>query len=213
MLHRRKSSRIKKLIIKITVVILIVTIGFFVLFEFKARDLVAVTVDNELEIIAQSSMDDAVTEVLSEFVTDYSELVIADGADNAQITSLRTDSVKINVLKAEISNAITEKIKENRVVKVSVPIGAFTGVVLLSSLGPELPVNLNMGGSCTTTIESEFECAGINQTVHRIYLYVEADVSLTSPIIAYETTVKSRYELCQTVIVGSTPSTFADFGR
>ena len=194
------------------VLMLVLAVMSFILFEFKARDLVAITVDNELEIIAQNSMDEAVTEVLSTFVTDYSELVITDVADEAQISSLRTDSVKINVLKAEISKAITEKIKENKVVKISVPFGAFTGIVLLSSIGPELPVNLNMGGSCTTTIESEFDSAGINQTVHRIYLNVEADVSLTSPIIAYETTVKSRYELCQTVIVGGTPGTYADFG-
>lgn len=190
--------------------LIVMSVSLFVLFEFKARDLVAITVDNELEIIAQSSMDDAVTDVLSGFVEDFDDLVMADSAENEKVTSLRTDSIKINMLKAEISAAITEKIKESRVVTVSVPVGAFTGVVLLSSIGPDLPVNLNMGGSCTTTIESEFTSAGINQTVHHIYLYVEADVSLTSPIIAYETTVKSRYELCQTVIVGNTPDMYAD---
>lgn len=156
-------------------------------------------------------MDDAVSEVLREFVTDYNDLVITSSSENEKITSIRTDSKKINLLKAEISRAITEKIKESKVVTVSVPLGAFTGIVLFSSLGPELPVNLNMGGSSTTTIESEFTSSGINQTIHHIYLYVEADVSLTSPIIAYETTVVSCYELCQTVIVGNTPNMYADF--
>ena len=171
-----------------------------------------ITVDNELEIIAQSSMDNAVLEVLDDIVVDYDNLIITETSDSALITSLKTDSKKLNMLKAEISNAITEHIKKDKTVTVAVPVGAFTGLVLLSSTGPELPVNLRMGGSCTTTIESEFTSAGINQTVHHIYLYVEADVSLTSPIIAYETTVITRYELCQTVIVGDTPNTFADIG-
>ena len=96
--------------------------------------------------------------------------------------------------------------------KVSVPVGAFTGLVLLSSIGPEMPVHLRMDGSCTTDIKSEFTSAGINQTVHHIYLYVEADVSLTCPIIAHETTIISKYELCQTVIVGATPNMFANIG-
>lgn len=212
MLHKRKPKRIKRIITKFVLLMLILSIGLFVLFEFKARDLVYNTVDNELEIIAQNSMDNAVIEVLEDVVTDYNDLVIAETSENSKITSLKTDSKKINVLKAEISNAITENIRQGKKVAVSVPVGAFTGLVLLSSIGPEMPVKLRMDGSCTTTIESEFTSAGINQTVHHIYLYVEADVSLTSPIIAHETTVITKYELCQTVIVGGTPNMFANIG-
>lgn len=212
MLHRKKRSKLKKRLIKYLIFLLIISAGFFVLFEFKARDLVYNTVDNELEIIAQNSMDNAVLEVLGEHVTDYDDLVIAESSENAEITSLKTDSKKINMLKAEISNAITENIRQGKKARVAVPTGAFTGLVLLSSIGPELPVYLRMDGSCTTDIRSEFTSAGINQTVHHIYLYVEADVSLTCPIIAHETTIISKYELCQTVIVGSTPNIFAGMG-
>jgi len=212
LLHKRKPKRIKRTLIKLILLLLIISIGLFVLFEFKARDLVYNTVDNELEIIAQSSMDNAVIDVLEDIATDYDDLVIAQTSENSKITSLKTDSKKINMLKAEISNAITENIRQSKRVSVSVPVGAFTGLVLLSSIGPEMPVKLRMDGSCTTTIESEFTAAGINQTVHHIYLYVEADVSLTCPIIAHETTIISKYELCQTVIVGSTPNMFANIG-
>lgn len=212
LLHKCKRRGFRRPLIKITVFLLVLSTGFFVLFEFKARDLVYNTVDNELEIIAQSSMDNAVIEVLEGIVTDYNDLVITETSEDQTITSLKTDSKKLNMLKAEISNAITENISKSKRVSVSVPVGAFTGLVLLSSIGPEMPVKLRMDGSCTTTIESEFTSAGINQTVHHIYLYVEADVSLTCPIIAHETTIISKYELCQTVIVGSTPNMFAGFG-
>lgn len=212
MLHKRRKSRFKRRLITFGVFLLLITTAVFILFEFKARDLVYNTVDNELEIIAQTSMDNAVIEVLDSIVTDYNDLVIAQTSENSKITSLQTDSKKLNLLKAEISNKITENISKGRRVTVRVPVGAFTGLVLLSSTGPEMPVSLRMDGSCTTTIESEFTSAGINQTVHHIYLYVEADVSLTCPIIAHETTIVTRYELCQTVIVGSTPNMFADLG-
>lgn len=158
-------------------------------------------------------MDNAVIDVLKEFVIDYDNLVVVESSENSYVKTLKTDSVKINVLKADISNAITEYIRQSKRVTVSVPVGAFTGLVLLSDFGPELPVKLRMDGSCTTTIESEFTSAGINQTVHHIYLYVEADVSLTCPIISHETTVISKYELCQTVIVGNIPQMMADIGQ
>ena len=213
MLHKRKSSKLKRKLIISVVLLLFISMGFFILFEFKARDLVHITVDNELEIIAQSSMDNAVLEVLDDIVIDYDNLVITKASESSLVTSLQIDSQKLNMLKAEISNAITENIKQDKSVTVAVPVGAFTGLVLLSSIGPELPVKLRMGGSCTTTIESEFSSAGINQTVHHIYLYVESDVSLTCPIIEYETTVISKYELCHTVIVGDTPNMFAGLGN
>ncbi len=210
MLYKPKPSKLKRKLLSLFVVLLILSLLVFALFEFKARDLVYITIDNELEIVAQNSMDTAVIDVLEDYVTDYDDLVISESSEDKKITSLRTDSKKINVLKAEISNAITKYIDEGKTVTVSVPAGAFTGLVLLSSVGPEIPVKLRMDGSCTTSIESEFTSAGYNQTVHHIYLTVEADVSLGCPILHHETTVEARYELCQTVIVGAIPNMLAD---
>ena len=210
MLYKPRLNKVKRKVISSILILIALFLLVFVLFEFKARDLVYISVDNELEIVAQTAMDDAVIEVLSQYVTDFNNLVISESLEDSKITSLRTDSKKINVLKSEISNAITENIRQGRTVTVSVPVGAFTGLVLLSSTGPELPVNLMLGGSCTTDIKSEFTSAGYNQTVHHIYLYVEADVSLSCPIINHETTVVSKYELCQTVIVGGIPNMLAD---
>lgn len=208
MVHKKKS-RAKRRLTGISCVVLSIFVGFFALFELKARDLVYNSVDNELEIIAQSAMDDAVLEVLSEYATDCDDIVTSKSTDGNEITSLSIDSKKVNTLKAKLSKAISKNVSSGKRVTVAVPAGAFTGLVLLSSLGPELPVMLRMDGSCTTTIESEFTSAGINQTVHHIYLYVEADVSLGCPIIDYEETIISKYELCQTVIVGGTPNMLA----
>ena len=210
MLCKPKISKLRKRFYSFLVLFFVLFIAFFCLFEFKARHLVQNSVDNELEILAQNSMDEAVCEVLEKMEGDFSDFIIANTGDNSNVTSVLTDSKEINILKSRLSKAITEKIKEEKKVTVSVPMGAFTGLVLLSDIGPDLPIKLTMGGSCTTDIKSEFKSAGINQTVHHIYMSVEADVSLTCPIISYETTLISQYELCQTVIVGSTPNLFAN---
>lgn len=210
MISKRNKSKIHKFIIKLIIIILVVIVSFFFIFEYKARDLVHNTVDNELEIHAAIAIDTAVAEVLSEENVNYDDLIIKNTSENGNVTSLQTNTMAINVLKSKLSSGITEYIRNDYVAKVGVPAGAFTGLVLLSSTGPDITITLNLNGSVVTNIRSEFISAGINQTLHRIYLVVDADVSLTCPIIFYETNIITEYELCQTVIVGNTPNMFAD---
>lgn len=207
---KRKHSKVYKLVIKILCVILILFTIFFCLFEAKARDLVHNLVDNELEIHAMNAIDSAIGEILNEIEVGYNNLIITNTDNQGNVTSLQTNSVAVNTLKSEISLKITEYIRQDHTIKVGVPAGAFTGIVLLSSTGPDVYVSLRLGGSVTTTIKSEFNSAGINQTIHRIYLVVDADISLTCPILLYETNFITEYELCQTIIVGNTPQTFAN---
>ncbi len=207
---KKNHGRLYYKIFTLICFMLIASISIFCLFEFKARDLLHNLVDNELEIKAMNSIDSAVSEVLGIIPIEYSNLIVTNTDSAGKVNSLHTNSKAINILKSELSIKITEKIREDQKIKVGVPAGAFTGVVLLSELGPDIFVTLRLGGSVTTTIKSEFSSAGINQTLHRIYLIVDADVSLTCPIIFYETSFTTEYELCQTVIVGTTPQTFAD---
>lgn len=191
---------------------LIFATGFFCLFEFKARDLVHNLVDNELEILAMNAIDEAVLSVLEETPVDYSSIIISNSSESGVVNSLQTDTLAVNKLKSQLSLKITDNIRQEKKTRVGLPAGAFTGLVLLSNIGPDIYVNLTLGGSVTTTIKSEFTSAGINQTIHRIYLEVDADVSLTCPIICYETQFITVYELCHTVIVGNTPQFFANVG-
>lgn len=207
---KKKHGKMYRRFIKLLCLLMIVFVAFFCLFECKARHLVHNVVDNELEIHAMNSIDDAVCDVLNSLDVDYNGLVISNTDSEGTVNSLQTDAKAINILKSEISKQITENIRDSHTARVGIPVGAFTGIVLLSSLGPDLYVTLSLDGSVTTTIKSEFASAGINQTIHRVYLVVDADVSLTCPIISYETSFITEYELCQTVIVGSTPQMYAN---
>lgn len=209
---KRKHKHFRKLIILLLIFITLFISGFC-LFELKARDLVKNLVYNELENCATSALDSSVIEVLSEENIKYEELIDVNKDAEGNVTSLKTDTLKANKLKAELSFKIVECIKNDKKATVKLPAGAFTGVVLLSQIGPKIPVSLSYGGSINSTIKSEFTSSGINQTIHRIYLHVDADVSLTCPIIDYDCKIKSEYLIAETVIVGSTPQFYANIDK
>lgn len=204
-----KLKKICSVILRILCILLSFLIGFFFLFELKARDLVHNLVGNELEIHAMNAIDKAVYDVLSCGPIEYESIIISDTNSQGQVNAIYTDSAAINLLKTKMSLQITENIRKTDNAQVGVPMGAFTGLVLLSNIGPDIYVSLTFDGSVSTNIKSQLISAGINQTMHRVYMVVKANVSLTCPIINYETEFTTEYELCQTVIVGNTPELYA----
>ena len=214
MLHRnkRKKRRNFKLLILI-IMILTLFMGCFCLFEFKAKDLVGNLVYNEMENCATSALDGAVLAVLDKEIIEYSELIDVKRDSGGNVCSLSTNTLEANRLKAKLSYEIVEYIKNDVKATVKIPAGAFTGIVLISQIGPKIPVSLTYGGSVNSSIVSEFKSTGINQTIHRIYLHIDADVSLTCPIISYDCKIKSEYLISETVIVGSIPQFYANIDK
>lgn len=57
-------------------------------------------------------------------------------------------------------------------------------------------------------MKSEFYAQGINQTVHRIYLEVRANVSILTPFRDMNKEIVNQVLLMENVIVGHIPDTY-----
>lgn len=63
-----------------------------------------------------------------------------------------------------------------------------------------------------TNLYHEFSQAGVNQTLHRIYLQIDMEISAVLPGFSMQTKVSTNMELGQTVIVGEVPEFFGNIG-
>ena len=63
-------------------------------------------------------------------------------------------------------------------------------------------------GDIQTDLKSEFSSAGINQTIHRIYLEVTCNVVILTPFDTIEETIVNQVLLAEGVIVGNIPNTY-----
>ena len=75
-------------------------------------------------------------------------------------------------------------------------------------MGPSIPMKLSTTGTVETSVRSEFESKGINQTIHRLYLDVECKVSILTPYNTIEDSITNQVVLIENVIVGLIPSTY-----
>ncbi len=63
-------------------------------------------------------------------------------------------------------------------------------------------------GTVETDLRTEFKEAGINQTLHRIYLEVKCNVSILTPYETINETITNQVLLVEGVIVGTIPDAY-----
>lgn len=86
--------------------------------------------------------------------------------------------------------------------------GSFTGFKLLSGKGPGVPIRISSIGNVETDLRSEFTAQGINQTLHRVYLQVECEISILTPFENITEKITNQVLIAENVIVGKIPNTY-----
>ena len=62
-----------------------------------------------------------------------------------------------------------------------------------------------MTGSVDVELNSEFDTSGINQTIHRVTMVVDAEVVFVSQSYLENMKIRNEFAVSETVIVGDTP--------
>jgi len=75
-------------------------------------------------------------------------------------------------------------------------------------LGPEIKLRVSPIGSVSSSFSSEFETAGINQTIHRIYLNINANVGVVLPLYTKKFNTTQHVLIAESIIVGSVPEVY-----
>lgn len=82
------------------------------------------------------------------------------------------------------------------------------GSRFFSGIGPDITIKMMTDGTVETDLRSEFKEAGINQTLHRIYLEVKCDVNILTPYNTITETIYNKVLLVEGVIIGNIPDTY-----
>lgn len=204
----RKRLSQKKLKLIRFFVVLIFLISLIIGIDVRIRPVIYEVARNEALRLSNQLVDDAVTEYMADKNVDYNYLVMLSRDADGKVTSIETNSLHIDALKAAMSRNISEKIGKIRNEKFSIPIGTFFGEEILVARGPRIPFYISLTGNVHTKIKSQFYAAGINQTLHDITMEVTMQVYIVCP--GYNTAVKyqTNISLAQTVIVGDVPDTY-----
>ncbi len=155
---------------------------------------------------------DSVNEIMAREQVTYRELVTLEKDDEGEITAVLTNIAAINLLQSQVSNTILAGLEDSERTAIGIPLGNLFGGTFLSGRGPDIPVRILAVTDLTTGFRNDFAVAGINQTLHTIYLTIDVSVSILMPGTYSSETVSSEVSIAETIIVGEVPSTYAEFG-
>ena len=206
MVTGRKSFG-KKLGTKLIALALIL-LGLFFLADLRFRPVVETVNAYECHSAVTNIINDAVMAELEREGADYSRLVNLTTNAEGEIISLESNVMSINRLKTGVSSRIERELERISAIGIDIPIGTLVGIELLHGRGFSVGMSVEPLGYATTTIISEFTQAGINQTLHRIVIQIDAEVDAIIPGYSARVPVSTSIVAAETIIVGRVPEAY-----
>lgn len=169
-------------------------------------------IERQCKVTAKSTASEYANQVCNKAMENltYEDLCTIDRDSEGRIRLISLNVVNVNKLNSQIALEIQEKLNDSTSSKFYIRLGSFTGSKLLSGRGPNVEVRMSTIGSVTTDIKSEFEETGINQTLHKIYIDINCNVSLLSPFKDIDEQITAQVLLSETVISGDIPDSYYD---
>lgn len=158
------------------------------------------TVNNEI-----SSTSDEVIREMQLTTKDLTEEISQNDTSHINL-----DSLLINRLTTEITKRLSVNLNELESHELIVPMGTFSGIPLLSRVGFDVPLYISSMGDAKADYSSTFTSAGVNQTAYQVWLDIECNVTIVSPIFGKNICVKRKLMLVNTIFNGKVPDGYAN---
>lgn len=161
----------------------------------------------QVRAIATNSVNVAATSVLNDGIT-YDQLFEVVKDQDGKITMIQANSPRINKIAREIANLAQANLDSLGTQEIAIAAGTFTGLALLTGFGPDVTIKIVPIGTANCDFVSYFQPAGINQTLHKIYIDVYADIDIITPIDQPRVQVKAEILVCENLIIGQVPEVY-----
>lgn len=200
-------KRLKIKLIIISVVFLLVFIGNIILKKL----------DCALIVFAETKGETHVCEIINQCITETSERILSKEPiskihynSKGEIIAITVNSEAVNKIKGETMSSIIQKLKNDNSNSFKIPLGTLLGSRFFSAQGPDIEIEIIPLGTVASELKQKFTSAGINQTLHSLYLDVRISVKIASPFSSAKIDISTNVCISETVIVGNIPFGYID---
>lgn len=203
-ISNNKNKLPKKVYNLLYIILLFFIIGIFVvksvtptfntLCSDKAKSLAIITTNEET------------TNAIKQYK--YSDFVIIHKDEKGNVLMLESNMKNINNVTSDVAYKIQNSINNTKDEDITISLGSFTGISILSGRGIKVPIRISTIGNVKTNIKSEFISQGINQTLHRLYLEIECQINVLTPFNTITEEITNQLILAENVIVGEIPEAY-----
>ena len=164
--------------------------------------------DRQVDNQASDAINAAIAEQISAGDFDYDRMVTIEKDRNGCVTAIRTNMEEMNRLKTGVLMQIDRRLSNLSMEHMGLPVGSILFPDIFSGKGPEIPMAVLAVRTTDASFRSDFTDAGINQTLHSIWIDIQVNITVMAWTGTWEVTVDSSVIAAQTVIVGTVPTTY-----
>ncbi len=205
----RKTSR-KRLIkpLFILVVFFCISIWYYMLVLVP---IIKTYCTAKINSITEQALNVAVSNVINTTIN-YDNIMAINYNQSGEINYITANQYMINTISREIIKDANERIKMLDDEYMQIPLGTLTGIALFSGRGTRVKLSASPVAIIGSSFDSTFINVGINNTLHKIYLTINARVEMNLPIKKQSINVNQQVLLCESVIVGKVPNLYFNNG-
>ena len=205
----RKRKRLKKIVALVLVLSLLTGAGLYV--HSNIVPLVTEKAYYSIRGEAVTALNNAYQKTVEEMTSlGYSDFVTVTKDSDGKISFISVDMLKVNNVMSFISTVVLEEMQSIATDGVDVPLGAFSGILLLGDNGKDVNIEVDTVGIAECNFRSDFETVGINQVRHTLYIDIVASANVVLPLYAKDVFCESSLLLCENVIVGEVPEFYLE---
>ena len=211
-LRKYMVPRWKKVFWQIHPFILMLWVGMLVSFsviqtlEGQMRPMLVTVSETQVQNAITTLLEQTVSSNLAYRKFSYENMVEIQRDGDGNISALITDMAQMNQFRNEIVAQLLSELEQFNENAIQVPIGSLIDSELFWGKGPNIKVKTFTVGTVSAEFESEFSSAGVNQTLHKIWLSLSIPVKILLPGAKIESKVNTQVCVAETVIVGQVPS-------
>lgn len=228
-----KSRKKMKLSTKITIIIIFIIIFTYLFLNYCGKKVFPIIMKQaqidckKMAItIIKNSLNDDVLKTLQE-----DELFYIVKNNNGEVQTIDFNPVVVNKFLRETTAIVSENLRKIETGNISdisfintedfdiknlkngviseIPMGIITNNVLLSNLGPKVPVKLNLIGNVVSSIETSTSNYGINNAIVEIYAKVEVTEEVIIPFQTDRIKVTNNIPIAIKIVQGTVPDYYS----
>ena len=160
--------------------ILIVILFLLILSISRLDKAVRPAAELQAQQLSQKTASIIINNTISQYIAKneytYSDFATVLYDELGRASAVEALSENINRVQEDLPAEINKQLNNSEKSKAEISLGSLSGSYLLAGKGPTVKVTICPVGSAEVRLTSSFDSAGINQTRHRIYAEISADM-------------------------------------
>jgi sporulation protein YunB len=208
MVYVRKKK--KNIFYRVAIILLALLLMVVFILRFLNSKLDVIVAD-----MVEEGVKNTITKMINEAVTqsmregDYKDILSITYTSDGKVQGMVADSIKINLLCADVGMLISEKLDAMERFYVEVDVGdVLDDIIIFGGFPYSFSADVVPVGGIETGIESEFLSAGINQTNYRLKMRVKVGVTAIMLITTSTIDISTTVSIAEMLIVGDVPTVY-----